>query len=466
MKARPGRDGSKGPRGGRTALVIFGSSGNLATSRLIPAVKRLTEAGLLPKGFWTVGVDRREHGEKGLSSFIQGDITRGETFARLAEELRAASGGARLDLLFYLATRPELFAGVVDHLKSSGLNKGGRAWPRIAVEKPLGVGLRSANRLESRLGAAFPESRIYRVDHFLAKSESLEVQRVRFGSRGSDSVWNGRFVNQVQIMADEGDGLNGRGDFYDSVGAFRDMVQSHLLHLLCLVAMERPGPGDDPAQAKAKGDVLRSLRPPSAEKVAWGQYLGYGKERGVRSGSRTPTFVAMKLLVGNGRWEGVPFYLRTGKLMARDRTEVVVVFKRPTPIPGVCEKDGGPSALTFCFGPAPRTTLSFGTRGTSLELPNGGPEAGLEGGPVEDEYQRLMVEAIAGDRMHFAGREFNLMSWRLFDPLLEESEASAGPPTSYRPGTWGPPESDRLLAGEGRAWLDGRDSAHSLRPTP
>ena len=466
MKAAPEGEGRRGRRGRRkTALVIFGSSGNLATFRLVPAVNRLAEAGSLPKGFWTVGVDRRKprwRGEPGRLSFVRGDITRGETYERVAEELRRVSGGGGLDLLFYLATGPEHFLGVVDHLKAAGLSRGGRAWPRIAVEKPFGVDLRSARRLESHLDATFAESRIYRVDHFLAKSEALEVRRVRFGRRGADSVWNSRFVDHVQVMADEGGGLGGRGRFYDSVGAFRDMVQSHLLHLLCLVAMERPGPGDKPGLAKAMGGVLRCLRPPRGAEVAWGQYLGYREERGVKDGSSTPTFVAMKLLVGNSRWEGVPFYLRTGKMMARGRTEVVVVFKNPTLLPGVCEKGEGPSALTFCFGPVPRTVLGFRSRGASQVLPTERADAGPGGGPVEDEYQRLLVEAMAGDKTHFVDREFNLLSWRLFGPILEESEGSADPPAGYRPGTWGPRGSDGLLAGEGRAWLDGRDSAHSL----
>ena len=425
MKGRPGPGG-----GGGTALVIFGASGDLSTRRLIPALRNMTARGEAPSRLLVVGVDRRLPAEAapiGGFAFVKGDVTRAETFRSILEALRRA-GGAR-NTLYYLATGPELFGAIVGGVGASGRRVGG--WRRIVVEKPFGVDLGSARALEARLKGAFRKEEIFRMDHFLGKDGTLEMTRRRFAAPDADSTWSNGSVDHVQIMADEDTGVLGRGDFFDRVGAGRDMVQNHLLQLLCLVAMERPKAFDWAGVGRAKAEVLRAMRPPRPGDVVWGQYGGYARVEGVRAGSRTPTFVALRTHIDNPRWRGVPFYLRTGRLLARNVTEVVVAYK-----PG--KKSGGgvplPRYVRFPIDPPPAAVR----RRT-------------------DEYERLIGEALTGDRTHFVDGVFNELAWRLLDPAIEGWEKSERGPDAYEPGSWGPGGSDALLADDGRRWIDGRE---------
>ena len=412
-------------------IVVFGSSGNLAATRLLPAI----ETEMKTRHIRVVGVDREPPGRREAKriAFVRGDLTRQETYSRL----KAALAGTRGHALFYLATGPRLFPEIVRRLKIAGDL---RRNDRIAVEKPFGVDLRSARLLEGRLRSAFAPKRIFRVDHFLFKDGAVGLERFRFADGRLEGVWNRRFVDSVQIMADEDTGAEERGEFYDSVGVVRDMVQNHLLQLFCLVAMDRPRPGCPPSRRRA--ELLRSVAPVSPEDVVWGQYRGYERTPGVRKGSRTPTFVALKLLVRNPRWDGVPFYVRSGKSLARDATEVVVAFKG-----GVEAKPAGPPlprVVRFGIDPEARTELTWGR--SELVWRGRGKAA------VEGEHRRAIRGVMRGDLRRFVDSGFNELSWRLFDPVIE----GVGAVERYEPSGRGPASSDLLLAKDGRRWLDGR----------
>ena len=427
--------------GGRApeAIVVFGSSGNLATTRVLPAIESEKKANRIRKTVTTVGVDRTppRGGTPPLSNFVQGDLTRQETYVRLAEAMgdTASAGGP----LFYLATVPRLFPEIVRRLQMQGLARPGS---RIAIEKPLGADLKSSTLLESRLASAFAQERIFRVDHFLCKDGTIGMAHFRFADERFEGVWNRRYVDSVQIMADEDSAIGERGDFYDSVGVVRDMVQSHLLQLLCLVSMDRPGPDNPRSRGSAKAKLLKSIAPISPRDVVLGQYRGYQRVTGVRRGSRTPTFVALRLLIRNGRWKGVPFYLRSGRPLARDTTEVVVTFK------GGAEGPKGsrlPRTVRFSIDPGARTTVAWGHSELVWK------DKSLTG-THEGEYQRVIRGILRGDQGRFADSRFNELSWKLFDPIVQSQDD----PDRYDAGSWGPASSDLLLAGDGRSWLDDR----------
>ena len=420
--------------GSAPAMVIFGSSGNLATTRLIPAIEDELKEGRLRRPFTAAGVDRRRPGRRPNPwfTFVPGDLSRPEVYARLSRAVGDGPppGGGTL---FYLATEPRLFPGIISRLKEAGLARGAR----VAVEKPFGVDLKSARLLEGRLASAFPEERVFRVDHFLFKDGAISLEDFRFADGRLEGAWNNSHVDCVQIMADEDKTPAGRGGFYDAVGVARDMVQNHLLQLLCLVAMDRPGRGPRSCWGE-KAKVLKEVAPILAKDVAWGQYRGYRRLRGVRKGSRTPTFVALKLMIKNPRWDGVPFYLRSGRPLARDRTEVVVKFK---------ETGAGrlPRLVRFRVGPEPRTTLSW--KGSELECKHR-RLSGEDG----SEYGRVVRGALTGDRRRFVEKGFNELSWKLFDGVIRREVE----PEEYDAGGFGPESADLLLARDGRSWLDGR----------
>ncbi len=430
--------------GGRRApgaIVVFGSSGNLATTKLLPAIEGVMKAGRLSDHIRVVGVDRRppQSGNPPWLTLVIGDLTRPETYARLAG---AAAGE---DVLFYLATAPRLFPQVVEGLERAGLAHPGC---RIVVEKPFGVDLRSSRLLESRLRSTFTQRKIFRVDHFLCKDGVIGMAHFRFAYGRLEHLWNSRFVDSVQIMADEDSVVTGRGDFYDSVGVVRDMVQNHLLQLFCLVAMDRPGSGDAGSRGSAKAELLKSVVPISPDEVVWGQYRGYGKVAGVRRMSRTPTFVALKLLVKNRRWHGVPFYLRSGRPLARDSTEVVVIFKKARGP----KESRSPRLVRFCIDPVARTTVTWGRSEQVWKDQRMAREN-------EGEYHRVITGALRGDQGRFVDSRFNELSWGLFDPVIK----SQGKLERYDPGGWGPGSADLLLTKDGRTWLDGRDQRFGCR---
>lgn len=435
-----GRGHSRKASRTETCFVVFGSSGNLATSKLLPAVARLGRARRVPAGLRVMGVDRIPPGKvPRWLTFVRGDLRSENTYERLSKELGGARGSAEPNALFYLATVPGLFASIVEKLRKSGLAEAPSGWRRVAVEKPFGLNLEGAVELERRLDLAFP-GQVLRVDHFLGKAGAVGIARFRFADGRIEKMWNSKNIDSVQIMADEDLGAERRGRFYDSVGVVRDMIQSHLLQLLCLVSMERPEPGRAGGEADARRRLLEGVTPISSRDAVWGQYRGYRSVRGVRRGSTTPTFAALKLSISNGRWRGVPFYLRSGKCLARNATEVVVVFKRG-------RRTGKPDLVRFEIDPTPRVTI----RSAGIEKTWTDP---ITSHARRHEYSEVIRWALEGDQGRFVDAQFNPLSWRIFDPLLRAHEGVV--PEVYVPGSWGPVASDSLLAGDGRTWFDGR----------
>ena len=452
------RSGARRTSGDTTnsALVILGAAGDLATSRIIPAVQALKDGGHLPPRFLTLGVDRRAPVGRALPPdyhFIRGDLESQTTYSAVSRTLYSMSAGRELSAMFYLATGPELFTEIVRRLKREGLNlpKDGRR--KVLVEKPFGVDLKSAVDLEHALQPAFARRDIFRVDHFLSKEGTDGILRARSENPELARLWNAENIEQVQIMADENFGVGVRGRFYDSVGVVRDMVQNHLLQIICLVAMEPPTSFDAVGLARAKAQVLRAVRVPRAQEVVWGQYSWYEHTAGVGSGTRTPTFVALKLAIDTPRWRGVPFYLRTGKALARTLTEVVVVFR---PSPEWRGRAEGRTCVRFCIDPVARTVVEGGrgvVRGRISPLRTGTSQ--LNSGI--DEYGRLLLDAINGDQTHFVDPGFNPLAWRLFGPMLRDWERSSlQRPVTYGKGSWGPSASDALLSNDRSYWRDGR----------
>jgi glucose-6-phosphate 1-dehydrogenase len=441
---------SKGsePETGASAIVILGASGALASNRLFPAIRNLARRGLVPGQVYKVGVDLSPLPEslqgEGIL-MVQGNLRRKETYSNLARLLSTLGRRSAVECTFHLATDPRLFVRIVRGLQEEGLGRS-KSLRRVLVEKPFGTSLRSSRRLEQGLGIAFARRQVYRVDHFLAKPGSRTILATRSANPRLESAWNREHVDQVQIIADERVGAEGRGRFYDGVGVMRDMVQSHLLQVLCLVAMELPTE-DSPMDDSARENVLRHISLPR-KSVVWGQYEGYRMADGVGRRSRTPTFTALRLEVDNRRWRGVPFYVRTGKKLSRDVTRVVVVFRQSVAA-AVQGKVRKLDMLSFEIDPRPGVRLGL-ARGTSEALPVVSEPRGKIRG--KNEYETLLYNALHDDHSLFVGARFNGLAWKIVDPPIRELSSGRMPLNAYEAGTGGPGEADSLIKADGRAW--------------
>jgi len=439
--------------GFRKAVVVFGASGSLATTKLMPAIERLTYEGAKPRRIFTIGVDLKpppRASSREWFAHVQGDLTHMETYDALSSSLRGKLARTGADCTYYLATGPQLFPRVVDGLEHSGLNHAATS-RRILVEKPFGTSLRSSKKLQKRLDLAFGKTRVYRVDHFLAKTGVREIVRTRLANPELEGALNGDCVDHVQVMADESQGIEGRAGFYDKVGDMRDMVQNHMLQVLCQVAMEPPRSDASRQRDDTRASLLKRVDPIRSDDIVWGQYSGYRLADGVRSGSRTPTFVALKLFVGNGRWRGVPFYLRTGRKLRRNLTRVLVVFKKPLDL----EFRGRRYRLGFVsFGIDPIPSLTGGLirfKGTGEPIAASVEE--IRTVAPQDEYELLLRGALDGNHSLFVGDRFNELAWKLVDPPIKELEDGHSSLQRYAAATGGPVESESLLTTSGRAWL-------------
>jgi len=483
-------------------LVIFGATGDLTHRKLIPALYRLAVRGLLPPYFATVGFARRpksnaefraemrkaaveaaggapldtvlwDRFEQGLfynmSEF--GDPAGYANLKSLLEKLdrEQGTGGNRL---YYLATAPDQFETVADQLKQAGLNKG-EGWQRLVIEKPFGVDLTTARELNRNLRRVFPEKDLYRIDHYLGKETVQNIMVFRFANAVFETLWNNQHIDHVQITVSEVLGVEGRGKFYEQVGAMRDMVQNHMMQLLSLTAMEAPVALDPEAIRDEKVKVLRSIRPLSDEdikkSVVRGQYAagslggeevpGYLQELNVAPDSRVETFLAMKLWIDNWRWAGVPFYLRHGKRLPKHGTEIAIQFKS---VPKVLfNKDPGsevpPNALVIRIQPDEGIAFRIDTK-----VP--GPENRINavkmdfrygqfyGHESPEAYERLLLDAMAGDPTLFIRGDETEESWRVFDRVLQAWKKQKGSVPQYAAGRWGPDEADALMERDGRTW--------------
>jgi glucose-6-phosphate 1-dehydrogenase len=450
------------------ALVVFGITGDLARRMTLPALYRLTEQELLTCSILAVG--RRPLGddelaklareavqaavrsvdEKALETlisrlkYIAGDVGDEGLYGRLKDEL-----GEVRSPVFYLAIPPDSFLGVAEGLAASGLVENAR----LVVEKPFGTDLRSACELNERLTAIVPEERLYRIDHFLGKEPVQDIIYLRFANALFEPVWSREDVDSIQITLAEDFGVEGRGSFYDRVGAIRDVVQNHLLQVLALAAMEPPSGGGD-AIARRRLDVFRAMPDADPKQAVRGQYVGYREIEGVKPDSDTETFVALRLEIENWRWADVPILIRAGKAMPVNGTEVVVRLERVPQLRWGSNQLDTPGNDDIALRVGRNAGVTIGIRAktpgrdvsqpVSLDL-----DFAEELGEPPQPYERLLADALRGDSTLFPRFEVIEETWRIVQPLLD----SPPPIEPYEPGTWGPASAEKLAARHG-GWRD------------
>ncbi|MGV3526398.1 MAG: glucose-6-phosphate dehydrogenase [Candidatus Sericytochromatia bacterium] len=467
-------------------LVIFGASGDLTRSKLVPALARLYSEELLPERFAVLGVARTELSDAAFRKQACGKIdklpagfakhlhylaletTDSQAYAPLKARLDALhseleTGG---NTLFYLSTPPSLYATVAEGLSLQELAKG-EGWRRLIVEKPFGHDLASAQKLNARLKELFSEEQLYRIDHYLGKETVQNVLAFRFANSLFEPVWNHHHVQAVEITAAEAEGVGKRGGYYEQAGALRDMVQNHLLQVLGMVAMEPPATLGATGLRNETLKVFQSLRPLTpatvAQNVVRGQYTptrlrgeavaGYREEQGVAPDSRTETYVALRLQIDNWRWSGVPFLLRTGKHLPTRVTEVVVHF-RPTPhalFHRACGEPGG-NSLVLRIQPDEGILLNFGLKvpGAGYEIKNVNMDfhyAELAQSWIPAAYERLLLDCLLGDPTLYIRDDAVEACWRYLEPVQKAWQDPDFPLHGYPAGSWGPEASQQLFAG-------------------
>ncbi|HTN96951.1 MAG TPA: glucose-6-phosphate dehydrogenase [Nordella sp.] len=475
-------------------LAVFGATGDLAQRKLLPALYHRDQAGQIPPGARIIGVSRRAMSDAEYAAFAKAaleahipakerqagevdaflkrlsyvtlDATRDGGWDALAKALKPGEDRIRV---FYLATSPDLFGPICERL---GKNKLVTPKSRVVIEKPLGKDLESARAVNDAIGKVFPETSIYRIDHYLGKETVQNLLALRFANALFEPIWNSAHVDHVQITVAETLGVEGRAGYYDTAGALRDMVQNHMLQLLCLVAIEPPTSIAADALRDEKLKVLKSLKPVIAHNGAnmtvRGQYRagasaggavpGYLDELGSPA-SKTETFVALKAEIGNWRWNGVPFYLRTGKRLPDRLSEIVVTF-RPIPY-SVFDDSAGPieaNRLVIRLQPDEGVKLWLmikdpGPGGMRLQhVPLDMSFADAFGIRNPDAYERLILDVVRGNQTLFMRRDEVEAAWSGIDPILDAWAESADLPKPYTAGTWGPAAAVAMIERDGRTW--------------
>src|SRR5215218_1433669 len=481
-------------------MVIFGASGDLTSRKLVPALYDLAAQRRLPLEFAVVGISRTEmsHEEfrgrlrKTLEEqrsgeisddvwesfsngifYMPGDSKETETYDELKELLMRLDSerGTQGNRAFYLSSSPSLFPAIVEHLGEAGLNEGeDGGWSRLVVEKPFGRDLQSAEQLNAELQRYFEETQIYRIDHYLGKETVQNILALRFANGIFEPVWSQHYVDHVQITVAEDIGVGTRGAFYEEAGALRDIVQNHLMQVLCLTAMEPPVAFDAESVREEKVKVLKAVRRVPENEVescavrgqytrgwVWGEEVpGYREEKNVAPDSTTETYVALKLFIDNWRWAGVPFYVRTGKRLPKRVTEIAVQFKATPHAPFAGAGEIEPNVLVVRVQPEEGISMKIGAKvpGTGFEIRSVNMDllygtAFLE--EVPDAYQRLLLDLLLGDPTLFIRADEAEGAWEILDPVVRAwSESEKVSP--YPAGTWGPEEAEELIECDGRRW--------------
>ncbi len=446
------------------ALVLFGATGDLAKRKLFPALYHLIAKGAI--NIPVVGVARsewddqelRDHAAAGVREFVKnpdqnaseelckritlvtGDYARRETFEALAAHLKELGSG---NAVFYLAVPPSIFETVISSLAAVGLNRRGR----VVVEKPFGRDLASAQELNRILLEAFPEERIFRIDHYLGKESVEDLLVFRFSNTFLEPIWNRHYVKSVQVTMAEKIGVEGRGSFYDSVGCIRDVVQNHLLQVVALLAMEPPaGPGAKHLSDE-KAKVLEQMQTVRRNEVVRGQYEGYLQEEGVAPHSTTETFAALKFRIESFRWAGVPFFVRAGKCLAFNATEAVIELKQPPLL--LFDEENSPvpenNLIRFRLGSNDGVTLTVQAKTPGAGLDSEAVDLSVDFaatlGERSEAYERLLYDAIVGESRRFARQDVVEQTWRVIQPTLDHPSHVY----KYAKGSWGPAEANRLI---------------------
>ncbi len=490
MTRRPNDQATKRPSDHPTTIVIFGASGDLTRRKLIPALFNSYRKGRLPERFNIVGFARRpwtnDHFRSLLRqgmfdfaknsfdddkwesfapacTYFQGNLDVAEDYDSLSRYLGELESGAT-DRLYYMATAPRFFIPIVQRLGEADMVNEEEGWRRVVIEKPFGRDLQSARDLNEAVHRVFAEQQVYRIDHYLGKETAQNILYFRFANTIFEPVWNRNYVDNVQVTVTESVDVGHRAGYYDQAGVMRDMFQNHLMQLLSLVAMEPPASFEADAVRNEKAKLFKAIRPLPLTDTVRAQYEGYREAEGVASASQTPSYAALKMYIDNWRWQGVPFYLRSGKALTRKLTEIIIEFKQPPHLmfDELNDEDFTSNMLSICIQPDEGIHLKFEAKSPDSPMTESVDmefhySSSFVGGSLPDAYERLLLDAIRGDASLFTRSDGIEAAWQMVDPIIQgwETAPDAPPIVPYKAGSWGPAEADELLARNGRVWRVG-----------
>ena len=483
-----------------TSILIFGASGDLSHRKLIPALFNLFLKKRMPQNFRIFGTATRPWSDEDLRqtcrtslqeqtteplneiawqefsqriNYRSGDFSDPLTYNRFNQELTEMENGTA-NRMYYLATPPDFFEVIIKGLAAEHMLDEKEGWRRVVIEKPFGSDLPTAHALNEILHEVLQEKQVFRIDHYLGKETVQNILVARFANTIFEPVWNRNYIENVQITVAEAVGVESRGKYYEKAGVVRDMFQNHLLQLLTLVAMEPTSTSNADTLRDEKVKVISAIRPITENEVKLhtvrGQYMGYRKEPNVAPDSQTATYAAFRLFIDNWRWQGVPFYLRSGKKLKEKISEIIIQFKSPPHMifPNRTCLEAPSNLFSMSLQPDEGIHIQFEakvpdtlskTKSVRMDY-NYRDEFGPS--PLPEAYERLLLDVLNGDASLFTRADQTELSWELIDPILKGWQSPDAPPLSfYEPGQWGPSESDQLLAAAGHRWMQiNEDNCH------